>query len=235
MKNGNHAVIKSISGELPNFIRDNNDIRDDIIRTNNSRFIEFPDSEGNTDGNYKELYDSNQVEINSSIYRYKFTEEFTNQLYEFSKIHQYDHRKDFKESWNIWVEENNEIVNEESKRLTETGYDGDILEKMFKSARYYFRKKSTEKKTPQKRRDYIEKDQEFLRSIDNHILLNISHDDYKPSTAFELFCKENIELLKKEIKRLCNSGLSDSSEIRTKVKKTYKNRYFMIINKKLSV
>ena len=91
-------------------------------------------------------------ENNINIFRYKFTEEFTIELYKFSKIHQYDHRSDFKEAWNIWTEENEDLVDEEIRRLSNLGYDGDILDKMFKSARYYFRKKSTEKKEPQKRR-----------------------------------------------------------------------------------
>ena len=34
----------------------------------------------------------------NTIYRYKFREEFVGELYKFSKIHQYDHRKDFKEA-----------------------------------------------------------------------------------------------------------------------------------------
>ena len=83
-----------------------------------------------------ELFDVN-------IFRYKFSDEFTGPLYQFSKIHQYDHRKDFKEAWNIWIEENDDLVNKEAKRLSELDYKGDIIDKMFKSARYYFRKKST--------------------------------------------------------------------------------------------
>jgi hypothetical protein len=41
-----------------------------------------------------------------TIYRFKFTEEFMEYLHNFSKIHQYDERKDFKEAWNIWIETN---------------------------------------------------------------------------------------------------------------------------------
>jgi len=40
-----------------------------------------------------------------NIFRYKFSDDFIQPLYQFSKIHQYDHRKDFKEAWNIWIEE----------------------------------------------------------------------------------------------------------------------------------
>ena len=171
---------------------------------------------------------SNNDTINVSIYRYKFTDDFTNEMYKFSKVHQYDHRKDFKEAWNVWIEENNGIVTDEIKRLTEMGYDGDILDKMFKSARYYFRKKSTEKSEPQARRTYIGTQKELLEAMDDHIMINIVKSDYKPSVAFNEFCQENIKLLQEEVSRLCKSGLTDKNEIKRKVKKTYKNRYFII-------
>ena len=44
------------------------------------------------------------------IYRYNFDNEFVKELYIFAKIHQYDNRIDFKEGWNIWVEDNNDII-----------------------------------------------------------------------------------------------------------------------------
>jgi hypothetical protein len=168
-------------------------------------------------------------EISISIYRYKFIETFTQELYKFSKIHQYDHRTDFKTSWNNWIEENDDIVCEEVRRLTNLGYDGDVLDKMFKSARYYFRKKSTEKKIPQKRRTYIGAQKELLDSMDKHIEENIRNEEYKPADAFESYCTENIKLLTEEINRLVKTGLKDSKEIKQKIKKTYKNRYFLFI------
>jgi hypothetical protein len=190
----------------------------------------------NEDNEERRLYNSddcksprsNNDSINVSIYRYKFTDDFTNEMYKFSKIHQYDHRKDFKEAWNAWVEENNGIVTDEIKRLNELGYDGDILDKMFKSARYYFRKKSTEKNEPQARRTYIGSQKELLEAMDEHIIINISKPDYKPSIAFNEFCQENIKLLQEEVSRLCKNGFTDKNDIKSKVKKTYKNRYFII-------
>ena len=168
---------------------------------------------------------------NINIFRYKFTEGFTIELYKFSKIHQYDHRSDFKEAWNIWTEENEDLVDDEIRRLSNLGYDGDILDKMFKSARYYFRKKSTEKKEPQKRRVYVGVEKELLESMDKHITNNINDKEYKPSEGFTLFCKENTETLQKEVSRLCKCGLTDHIEIKNKIKKTYKNRYFMLVKK----
>ena len=173
----------------------------------------------------------NNNENNVSIYRYKFTDDFTKELYTFSKIHQYDHRKDFKEAWDIWIEDNDNLVDDEVRRLTNLGYDGDIIDKMFKSARYYFRKKNNEKNEPQKRRVYIGVQKDLLDSMDEHIISNINNKDYKPSEGFSLFCKEKIELLKEEVNNLCKAGFTDHIEIKDKIKKTYKNRYFMLVKK----
>jgi hypothetical protein len=167
----------------------------------------------------------------TAIYRYKLEDSFVSELYKFSKIHQYDHRKDFKEAWNVWTEENEDIVSKETRRLVNLGYDGDIMDKIFKSARYYFRKKSTEKREPVQRRDYISCDKEFLELIDNHIKTSVkSNKQYKPSTGFVDFCNNESILLKEEVGKLFKLGLTDAREIHNKIKKTYKNRYFILIN-----
>jgi len=205
----------------------NNDV--DIIRTSDSRIDTLSNTERNENNNNK--IDKSKNNVNVNIFRYKFTDDFTGELFKFSKIHQYDHRKDFKEAWNIWTEDNDDIVSEEVRRLTNLGYDGDILDKMFKSARYYFRKKSTEKKEPLKRRDYIAIQRDLLDAMDDHIKSKINADDYKPSDGFDEFCKANIDLLKEEVNILCRNGFTNSVEIKNKIKKTYKNRYFLIISK----
>jgi len=165
------------------------------------------------------------------IYRYNFSEEFMNELYKFSKIHQYDHRKDFKEAWEIWLDENQNIISKEITRLELLGYDGDIIKKMFTSARYYFRKKTTEKKEPTSRCTYIGIQKELLDAMDSHIKSNINQDWYKPSDGFLNFCKNNIDLLQQEVILLMKHSFIDDDDIKKKIKKTYKNRYFMIINK----
>jgi len=171
--------------------------------------------------------------INIKIYRYKFSDEFIEELYKFSKIHQYDNRKDFKDAWEVWIDDNPELIFKESTRLTELGYDGDILHKMFTSARYYFRKKETGKKHPRMRCTYIGIQKELLDAMDNHISLNMNtrENGFKPSTGFTEFCKENIALLQEEVELLIKFNIVTSDEIKKKIKKTYKNRYFMIVSK----
>ena len=164
----------------------------------------------------------------TNIYRYKFTDVFTNELSKFSKIHQYDDRKVFKDAWNNWVDENTELVDTEVRRLSNMNYDGDVLEKMFKSARYYFRKKTTEKKEPQKRRAYIGVKKELLDAMDDYISQNMVE---KPSNGFEDFCNSNKMVIQYEVNNLVKSGVTDVEEIHDKIKKTFKNRYFMLISK----
>jgi len=174
------------------------------------------------------LRETSDTGLPTLIYRYKFTEDFIEELYKFSKIHQYDERKNFKEAWKLWTEENQEIIDEETTRLTTLGYDGNVMDKMFKSARYYFRKKITEKKEPRQRRQYISVNRELLVSMDNHIEENIFNIDYQPKTGFVSFCKANELILKESIANLFEQGVKDTSLIEDKIKKTYKNRYFML-------
>lgn len=211
--------------------------RDDDIFTNN---LSDRTQTVNDRPKYKQNGKEFTVESGNSnlpviIYRFKFTEEFMVELYKFSKIHQYDDRKDFKEAWKVWTEENEDIIDEEIQRLINLGYDGDILEKMFKSARYYFRKKSTEKKEPKQRRQYISVNRDLLDAMDIHIDKNIYDENYKPKTGFIEFCKDNETLLKDTISKIYEQDIKNSELIEDKIKKTYKNRYFMLTNKKEQV
>jgi hypothetical protein len=204
-------------------------IRVDDYRPSDYRRDTFSYADSRADDCEKMCKNNEEVVVN--IYRYKFTEDFMQDLFTFAKVHQYDHRKDFKEAWVAWIDANENIVNEEVRRLTRLGYAGDILDKMFKSARYYFRKKSTEKKAPEPRRDYVSVRKELLETIDAHINKSIAGANYKPSDGFDNFCNSNPELIKDEISHLTKSGLTDSEEIKQKIKKTYKNRYFLVIRK----
>jgi hypothetical protein len=215
--------INSIDANNINYYSNNN------VRASNDRCNTTSNTERSEIDDDK--IDKFENDVNINIYRYKFTDEFTSELFRFSKVHQYDHRKDFKEAWNSWLEENDCIVTVEKRRLTNLGYDGNIEDKMFKSARYYFRKKGTEKKAPMERRVYIGVQKDLLDAMDKHIKSTINSKDFKPSEGFDDFCKKNIDLLKREVNMLCQNGVADSNEIKKKIKKTYKNRYFLFISK----
>lgn len=166
---------------------------------------------------------------NSMIYRFKFTQEFMDALFQFSKVHQYDDRRVFKEEWSKWIEINENLVNSEIVRLNKMDYYGNIEDKMFKSARYYYRKKGTEKNTPIDRRPYVCSQKELLESMDTHI----KESRCKPSDGFVDFCEKHLDLLRIEVDHMVKHGFKDSNEIKEKIKKTYKNRYFLIFNNNL--
>jgi hypothetical protein len=201
--------------------------RNDNDGTDGIKIGFFGKTKSKTNENIIEDDDNNVV---ASIYRYKFTQDFMDELYKFSKVHQYDDRGAFKESWEKWVDDEEELIETETTRLQKLSYDGDVLDKMFKSARYYFRKKSIVKSQPKPRRKYIGVQKELLDVMDAHISRGLTNDDYKPSDGFNTFCVNNVESLKTEIARLLENNV-DSNEIMNKMKKTYKNRYFMLINK----
>ena len=80
----------------------------------------------------------------TKTFRFEFSKGFIDELSRFSKVHQFDERRTYKEAWQKWKSnpEIDHIITIEVRRLEESGYVGDIEDKMFKSGRYYFRKKT---------------------------------------------------------------------------------------------
>ena len=89
---------------------------------------------------------STDTKPSAKTYRYKFSKDFLVNLKEFSRIHKFDESQVFKDSWEEWCKTNKTIIEQESNKLKADGYQGDVLVKMYKSARYYFKNKSNEKK-----------------------------------------------------------------------------------------
>ena len=164
---------------------------------------------------------------NTPIFRFKFSNEFIEQLTPFAKLHQYSDRDVYKEEWARWVANNDELICNEGLRLKNIGYDGNIHHKMYKSGRYYFRNK-TEKQI-KTRRQYISLEHEIITTMDEHISINFHSPTFKPSTAYEQFCNDSSDLLTDESNRL-KEELQDEihkEDIWSKFKKTYKNRYYL--------
>ena len=172
--------------------------------------------------------DSVSTKKKINVYRFKFTDKVTESITQFAKIHQFDDRHDYKEAWNEWLEENEDLIDSETKRLQELGYDKDIKDKMFKSGRYYFRKKTGNTTIPVKRRDYITIEHTILIAMDKHIIDNLNKDGYTPAKGYDMFCEENTDLLSREIVQLVKTSAIDAKQLADKIKKTYKNRYFIV-------
>jgi len=196
--------------------------------------------------------------ITLQTYRFIFSKEFTEELALFAKVHQYDERKQFKEEWTDWIndEQINPIINEEVKNLRNNGFEGDIMSKMFKSARYYYRKKPSpqererekDEETKKERKQYESIPRERMEKIDAHIYSQInknaqieknSKEEKKiskisPGESFEHYLLENKEELLNELRE--NNKTNNQNNITKeecenlvkKYKKTYKNRFYNI-------
>jgi len=185
-------------------------------------------------------------ENNTKIFRYKLSNDILSIITQFSKIHQLDDRHSYKEAWEVWLNENKEYIADETDRLVAAGYKGDVEEKMYIAGRYYFREKVKIKKNKgevevegkgkkvsavsKKKREYIVMGKDFIKAIDVHLLTAMKQKGFKPAFAYKTFCEQHIELLRTEIRRLVNEEkhIFTDKDMNMKIKKTYKNRYFML-------
>ena len=167
-------------------------------------------------------------------------------LYSFATEHRNDNSKQFKLAWDAWIKEPEvlTILEQESNILKAGGYSGDPFDKMYSSARYYYRKKALKKqqnagvsqtlvdgedtpkeKTPRKK--YESADSHLLEQINLHImgemttfesddaLRNCGGCNISPAQSFENY-------LAKFPSTECD---------KTKLKKIYKNRLFLLRQK----
>lgn len=165
-------------------------------------------------------------------YRFKFCDSITSILNEFSKLHIHEDREDYNHNWELWLLENYDIIKREQSRLLGLGYEGDINQKLYKSARYYYSKKKQnyfDTNQKQKRRQYVSVSSEFLQAIDNHINNIVKISSLSPAEGYEDFCKKNQILLSTEIITMSEENDFDKIYISSKLKKTYKNRYFYLL------
>jgi len=164
--------------------------------------------------------------MGKKTYRFKFSSTFLDMLTRFSIVHQYDTPKDFKEAFESFKDDFKNEIQSEIDILNKNGYEGDAVDKMYKSARYYFKKKdySQKNKTENIRRKYIRQDRDFICAIDDHVESVIG--ERKPSQGYELFKEECVEEYNKEQERL-SEYFDEKIDIEKKIKKTYKNRYFI--------
>ena len=164
-----------------------------------------------------------------TTYRYKLEDNTIDAITEFAKVHQYDDRRTYKEAWNEWCEENIDVVSFECRRLLQLGYQGNILDKMYKAGRYYFRNKDTTQNDPKERRAYVAMDDAVLAAMDDHIQNNIKEENFTPAEGYSTFCQNNVPLLRLEVSRLLQGDNAlNTDEIIAKIKKTYKNRYYLL-------
>jgi len=191
--------------------------------------------------------EENQKKIILKTYRFVMAEHIVEYLNQFAKKHQHDGCKDFKENWQKWIEDEDvkPLINEEIKRLRNDGFEGDVIDKMFKSARYYYRNKSNNTEDTKEKKDrkkYETVDKSILENIDQHIhdQINkhvkktkdnedISISKVSPAESFTIYLNENKKTLLKELQTNEQAiSRTDVEDLINKYKKIYKNRFYNI-------
>ena len=188
-----------------------------------------------------------EPEITLKTFHYNFSEQIAERFMYFATLHRYDDRKTFKESWQKWILEEDVAadIQTEIQTLESNHYVGDIMDKMFKSVRYYYRKKPVTPKPPTARKEYVALPVAVLESMDKHIIDTMIQNTnpkttqcgISPAKAFELYMKQ----FTYETPNVVSSGIlqfiqqdqdQDQENPNTtidipKYKKTYKNRFFI--------
>ena len=148
------------------------------------------------------------------VYRFTFSDEIVNELYQLNRVHQFSDKQIYKEGLETWRDTHQELIDKETKRLTELGYEGNVLGKLYHTCRYYIRnqfiKDKPENKTTRKPRTIIQKS--ILLEMEQHIQ---DHSDMKPIEAFRLFQRSQGDIIDNE----------------KKLHKAYMNRYCVLKQK----
>lgn len=176
----------------------------------------------------------------NKIFRYKLSDSILAYITEFARIHQYDDRHTYKAAWSDWLNKYADITQREVARLVDLNYKGDVLDKMFKAGRYYFRDKvittneeneeSEEKEKKKNTRSYIVMEKDVIQAMDLQLTTIINKPNFKPANGFKMFCAQHLDMLRREITRLTDEEEEvDAEMLANKIKKTYKNRYFTLM------
>ncbi len=158
-----------------------------------------------------------------SIYRFKLSSQITDELNLFVSINKYCVPQDFKDNWDKWIKTKTELINMETKRLEKVGYTDSVINKMYRSARYYLKNKSSIKEKSAKRTKYIRLSKPIREQVDCHIDRIIRN--VKPSEGLELFI--NLKYIQKLIEDEMTEKNLTREDISNKIKKMYKNRYYI--------
>jgi hypothetical protein len=170
--------------------------------------------------------------MSKQVFRHNFSKQFIQVLGEFSKNHREEDRKTFKSSWLQWTRQSDIelLMNHEIESLRASGFEGDVLDKMFKSTRYYFLKKIDNEKVSDKkeRKSYVGLNKLVLEHMDLHIK---QHVGSRPEDAYNDYCNQFTEKIKGEIQVMADETGDSIEDVYKKYKKTYKNRFYVMSSK----
>ena len=75
--------------------------------------------------------------LENKTFRFKFSTTFIEHITSFAKLYQSVDRHTYKQEWIRWTTNNNELIETETHLLRDKGYNGNIMDKMYRSGRFY--------------------------------------------------------------------------------------------------
>jgi len=161
-----------------------------------------------------------------STFRHEFSNECFQLLQQFTRESLTLDRKAFKVEWERFTTEHAEFISQETARLVDAGYTGDVVDKMFKTSRYYLTKREREKRSltalspktqddassvsehaassveeKKRRRPYTTLNKAILESMDAHISA-MTTGSQKPAACYAEFYNRFRDQIECEIARL---------------------------------
>ena len=177
-------------------------------------------------------------------YRFDFTDKVKFMLADFANMNKNATRKEFTKAWLTWLSHATikSMLDSEKTRMELEGYEGDVLDKMFKSTRYYHKKRdrmeNTDKNKTSRGKYKNRFSREFLNKMDEYIQLqlgdikNVVNKNGKminilsQSEAYNRYCMANQDKILSEFLLIKRSQGELTMDMVEKIKKTYKNRFY---------
>lgn len=179
-------------------------------------------------------------------YRFDFTENAKRMLVDFANRNKNAKRKEFLEAWVKWSSEE-EIkgkLDQERVWMESQGFTGDVLDKMFKSVRYYHKKRpisSDEEEVKEVPRGGHNNrfSREFLSEMDDYIQKQIENiknlhkekdkwvNTLSQAVAYSEYCIANQKSILAEFVLIKTKRGEVTNKMVETLKKTYKNRFYL--------
>ena len=186
----------------------------------------------------------NKMRMEYKRYRFDFTENAKNMLVDFANRNKNAKRKEFLEAWVKWSSEEDikSKLDQERVWMESKGFTGNVLDKMFKSVRYYHKKRpicsDVDEEVP--RGGHNNRfSREFLNEMDDYIQKQIENTKHiqkennkwvntlSQAVAYDEYCKENQNSILAEFILIKTKRGEVTNKMVETLKKTYKNRFYL--------
>ncbi len=181
-------------------------------------------------------------------FRYDFSDNIVKMLGEFANENIGKSRKEFMKRWEEYIaeEDTRQTIEYEKEMMIQHGFRGDVMDKMYKSVRYYHVKRDKKKLLEEEEEEPINKykhenrfSREFLKIMDEYIYYQLTNTDniyvnengiqinaVSQTGSYIIFCENSREKILEEFIKIKNKSGPLTGVMVEKLRKTYKNRFY---------